>query len=903
MATNFRKKFLKTVVMIVLILSNPVILLCQNQAPVVPQAPVIPNVSFSQMPARQDLGKNPDVAQVVANQIAAEQPILQQVVQKNDSGIPIVSSQVVSPQAILPQISLPEIAQQQLPVSQSMPNGVTEAIQDQSAAPVVLESSAVSKNPAMVSVNESIVGGEVLKPKNDNEIIDAGQDADIYLNFDNASLGSIVNYIGEQKKINVIPHKDLAAANVTMSTRKGLTLNRAWNVVLTLLEMNGFSMVKVGNVYRVVSNKDNRYEPLPIYSSGTGTEPEDLPQSDMVVRYIYLFKNIKAELARDILGSMLDREGILISGDLNACIIKEKCFNIKAAMKIVKQLDMGGLSEQIKIIQLKNANAENVATLFQEVLGVAAGTDSRVIRFADRDSKKERAYFSSATKIFSEPIQNRLILLGTQTNLDKITDFIYKYIDIPIGGAESRLHIKEIRYAKAEELKLILDEVIRPPKGQGSDKSVLVGEFKFFEDVVIAAEKASSGDDTSSARGGGNRLIISCNRDDWKRIEKLIAKLDKPQPQVALEVMIINVDIDQDKQLGSQMYQLFGHRPGMGTYEFEARNLSSAVVKKEGTNVEAPNYIKLAEGDYAGKGHPTFVTLGKAATQLSDYENIWSIIKAVVKSTNSNIVAQPFLVTNNNQPCKVEVIESYRLAGELDSRKGENSKQKQVDVLASTSVEITPKMNLTGLVDLDIKVTVDEFINPAVGDKTNRLLKTKASMLAGEVLVLGGLTKRTDSENTYKTPILGDIPIIGPIFFKNKTKTQVETNLYIFIRPSVIKPRFEGAADEYTQLKLDYAKYQLLKNDTFLKEKDPIQRWFFRPPDQSIKQKLSDVKNGVIRPLDDFVFAKSMPRMVNIKADSYYKVSEELAKYEEKVKRKREKEQMEEVVTSTVTLN
>ena len=903
MATNFRKKFLKTVVMIVLILSNPVILLCQNQAPVVPQAPVIPNVSFSQMPARQDLGKNPDVAQVVANQIAAEQPILQQVVQKNDSGIPIVSSQVVSPQAILPQISLPEIAQQQLPVSQSMPNGVTEAIQDQSAAPVVLESSAVSKNPAMVSVNESIVGGEVLKPKNDNEIIDAGQDADIYLNFDNASLGSIVNYIGEQKKINVIPHKDLAAANVTMSTRKGLTLNRAWNVVLTLLEMNGFSMVKVGNVYRVVSNKDNRYEPLPIYSSGTGTEPEDLPQSDMVVRYIYLFKNIKAELARDILGSMLDREGILISGDLNACIIKEKCFNIKAAMKIVKQLDMGGLSEQIKIIQLKNANAENVATLFQEVLGVAAGTDSRVIRFADRDSKKERAYFSSATKIFSEPIQNRLILLGTQTNLDKITDFIYKYIDIPIGGAESRLHIKEIRYAKAEELKLILDEVIRPPKGQGSDKSVLVGEFKFFEDVVIAAEKASSGDDTSSARGGGNRLIISCNRDDWKRIEKLIAKLDKPQPQVALEVMIINVDIDQDKQLGSQMYQLFGHRPGMGTYEFEARNLSSAVVKKEGTNVEAPNYIKLAEGDYAGKGHPTFVTLGKAATQLSDYENIWSIIKAVVKSTNSNIVAQPFLVTNNNQPCKVEVIESYRLAGELDSRKGENSKQKQVDVLASTSVEITPKMNLTGLVDLDIKVTVDEFINPAVGDKTNRLLKTKASMLAGEVLVLGGLTKRTDSENTYKTPILGDIPIIGPIFFKNKTKTQVETNLYIFIRPSVIKPRFEGAADEYTQLKLDYPKYQLLKNDTFLKEKDPIQRWFFRPPDQSIKQKLSDVKNGVIRPLDDFVFAKSMPRMVNIKADSYYKVSEELAKYEEKVKRKREKEQMEEVVTSTVTLN
>ncbi len=904
MATNFRKKFLKTVVMIVLILSNPVILLCQNQAPVVPQSPVIPNVSFSQMPARQDLGKNPDVAQVVANQIAAEQPILQQVVQKNDSGIPIVSSQVVSPQAILPQISLPEIAQQQLPVSQGMPNGVNVAIQDQSAAPVVLESSAVPKNLATVSVNESIVGGEVLKPKNDNEIIDAGQDADIYLNFDNASLGSIVNYIGEQKKINVIPHKDLAAANVTMSTRKGLTLNRAWNVVLTLLEMNGFSMVKVGNVYRVVSNKDNRYEPLPIYSSGTGTEPEDLPQSDMVVRYIYLFKNIKAELARDILGSMLDREGILISADLNACIIKEKCFNIKSAMKIVKQLDMGGLSEQIKIIQLKNANADTVSTLFQEVLGLASGTDSRVIRFADRDSKKERAYFSSATKIFSDPIQNRLILLGTQTNLDKITDFIYKYIDIPIGGAESRLHIKEIRYAKAEDLKPIIEGVIKPPSGQGSDKSVVVGEFKFFEDVIIAAEQASASGDSSSTRGGGNRLIIACNRDDWKRLEKLISKLDKPQPQVALEVMIINVEVDQAKQLGSQLYQLFGHRPGMGIHEFEARNLSAG---KNSESAEIKNYIELATPEYEGKGHPTFVTLGRAATQLSGYENenIWSIIKAYINVDNSNVVAQPFLVTNNNQSCRVEVTNTYRVNGELDSRKGEDSKLKIVDDPATTMVEITPKMNLNGVVDLDIKAEVDEMLDPTptVAKKATRKLTTKASMLAGEVLVLGGLTKRKDTENTYKTPIFGDIPLIGSIFFKNKKKQQTESNLYIFIRPSIIKPRFEGAADEYTQLKLDYAKYQLLKNDTFLEDKDPIQRWFFRPADQSIKQKLSDVKNGVIRPLDDFVFAKSMPRMVNIKADSYYKVSEELAKYEEKVKRKREKEQMEEVATSTVTLN
>jgi general secretion pathway protein D len=742
----------------------------------------------------------------------------------------------------------------------------------------------------------NIIGGEVLKPKDDKDVDDAGQEADIYLNFDNASIASIVNYLGEQKKINVIPHKDLATVNVTMSTRQGLTLERAWNVLLTLLEINGFSMIKVGDVYRIVSNKENKFEPLPTYSSGTGTEPDALPDSDLTVRYIYFFKNIKAELAREILGNMLDREGLLISADLNACIIKEKCFSIKAAMKIIKELDLGGLSEQIRVIPLNHANSETVAQLFQEILQTAAQQE-KVIRFAEKE-KKERTYFSTSTKIFSDASKNTLILFGTEKNINKVVEFIYKYIDIPIGGAQSRLHIKEIKYAKAEDLKLILDEIVKPPAGQASDKSIVVGEYKFFEDVVISAERATE----EGSRGGGNRLIVACKMDDWKRLEGLIAKLDKPQPQVALEIMILNIDVDQKKQLGSQLWQMFGHKLGMGINEVEFRNLSAGKIAGKD---EVRNYIQLAEPDYEGKGNPMFISLGKAATQTNPYENVWSMIKMVATSENSNVIAQPFLVTNNNQPCHVDVTRTYRIYGQLESTKGELSKRKVQDAEAAISVEITPKMNLNGTIDLDINIKVDEWINPdpTIGSKFNRALKTKASMLAGEVLSLGGLTKRTDTEDVSKTPILGDIPIIGSIFFKNKKKTQVESNLYIFIRPSIIKPKFEGAPDEYTQLKLDYAKYQLFKTDTFVQERDPIQRWFFKPPQQSIKQKLSDVKNGIVRPLDDFVLGKATPKLVNIKADSYFKVSEEIAKYEEELKKRREKEPVREVAAGTVTLN
>lgn len=740
----------------------------------------------------------------------------------------------------------------------------------------------------------SIVGGEFLKIKDSNEIKDSAEDANIYLNFDNVSLVNVVNYLAEQKKINVIPHRDLANATVTLTTRTALTKERAWNILLTLLEMNGFSMVQVGNLYRVVSNKENKFEPLPIVSM----DPKNLPENETVVRFVYFFKNIKVDMVRDILGSMLDREGIIISTDLNACIIKETSIKIKRAMDILTELDQGGLSEQVKMIQLKHADALVLEKLFQDILQSAAQA-SASISFGSSSGKKERSFFSTTTRIIAEPRKNSLFMLGTQKSLDRITDFIYKYLDVPIGEADSRLHIKQINYAKAEDLKPILDDVIKPPTGQASDKSVLVGEYKFFEDVTIVAEKIST-DQSTSTRGGGNRLIVACTKEDWKRIEKLIEKLDKPQPQVAFEIMIVTVQIDETKQLGSQTFGLLGRQPGMGINNTEFINLNPGISKNNITTPDNSHYIKLATAEFEGGDHPSFLTLGRPGTPGNPgSENIWSIIKTVFNVDNSHIIAQPFLVTNNNQPCCEEITKTQRIEAGLTSGKGEPSKLQWQDFQAKTRIELLPRMNLDGVVDLDIQIEISEFANvdPTEAKKSNQFLKTRTSMLSGEVLVLGGLTKRKGTEDEAKTPLLGDIPIIGSLFFKNKSKERTDSNLYIFIRPSIIKPKFDGSFDEYTQLKLDYAQYQLLKNDTYLKERDPIQRWFFKPADQSIKQKFLDGKRGIIRPLDNFVSSKFTPHMVNIKEDSYFKVSEELEK--QKRLKLRSKSSTKDIVTTS----
>jgi len=730
-----------------------------------------------------------------------------------------------------------------------------ETLVSTAVAPTALVS-ATQVSAAQVSAAQ--VSGEVKPPVRKNDR------ADIYLNFENATLASVVDYLAEQRKINFIPHKDLKNKKVSLTTRQPLTLARAWNVLLTLLEMNGFSIIEVDDLYRIVPNAGNQREPLPFYSSNQGTEPEDLPDSDQVIRYIYTLKNITTGTAQRILKDLLGANKIRTQEELTTCIITDKSYNIKSAMKIIKELDTGGMRESIKIIKLSHADATEVADLFSKHIMERKETGKKPIRFFGPTQKKEITYFSNTTKIIPEVRRNSLILLGLNHNIDRIIEFIHKYIDIPMDAAQSRIHIKELKYTEAITLKPILQRITRPP--QAKKKGAVVGEFKYFEDVVIQAERSKVGKED---RGSGNRLIIACNKDDWRRLEKLINKLDKPQPQIALEIMIVDIEGSKVRELAAQIRQKTGKTLGHGLH-----GLATHITDIKNIQHPQPNLIDAAKG---GPG-TTSITFGKAG-------DIWAVIKTVLASTQSNIITQPFLVTTNNIPAVFKTSIKKLLDGKI-TRLGSGSSTRAVDeVEAMTKVTITPRINLDGIIDLQIRIELSEFLAGGAEadqpDRTTRDVISRLSMATGEVLVLGGLTKDKVTVNRRKTPILSDIPFLGNLF-KGKSKTIAKTNIYIFIRPSIIKPRFDGSPDQYTQLKLDYAKYQIFSAEELHKTKDPIQRWFFKPEKQSVKQRLEDMKKGVFRPLDNYIEGRTQPRSVRIERDPYYRTEEELAKMEAK---------------------
>jgi hypothetical protein len=96
----------------------------------------------------------------------------------------------------------------------------------------------------------------------------------------------------------------------------------------------------------------------------------------------------------------------------------------------------------------------------------------------------------------------------------------------------------------------------------------------------------------------------------------------------------------------------------------------------------------------------------------------------------------------------------------------------------------------------------------------------------GQVLVLGGFIKTKMDEAINRTPLLSDIPILGWLF-KNKKRTITKDYIFVFMCPSIVKPRQKPGSGIYTKMKLHDVANRIDSSIELKKQRDPIQNWFF----------------------------------------------------------------------------
>jgi len=747
----------------------------------------------------------------------------------------------VLPISVVPElISVPEVRSGELPIIEKATKEPEKILEKQDTAPDqdVLEEIKFVK-PVQLE-KEKEVDRPYEQSKRNNNLRNKNDEDKIVFNFENADLKNVISYIEKVFNLTFITDesidplqkdgKRISGNKVTFKTQKPLVKKEAWNLFVTFLKMSGLAPVPQAdpNIYRIVASDQAMKSPVRSY---IGADPEDLPDSDELINYGYFVKVCPLDTIMAVVEQLKGQGTPSIKlPSHNAFLLTDSAYNIKVLMKVVVELDRVSMPETMSVLKLKRVDAKDVEELYKEL---TKKDDQSVMatRIFGPERPPAALYFPETARIIVEKRTNSLILMGTRKAIKKIEDFITKHVDVEVTAPYSPWYIYNLRYASAENIANIMTPLVQFGKpAMRSVGGVRAGE-KYFKSMTFTPEK------------DGNRLVVRGDYDDWLKVKEIIAKLDEPQPQVALEVLILSIDIKDNRELGAQLrskapftnsrlnksisFQTSGLRLGGGPKGIVENDDSDA----KGVTRLLGDLVKLVAG--ATPGGNTVLSLG------ADLFGVWGIFAALQTIGNTQLISNPFLIVSNNTPAKVVLGETRRVVSQVIQSQATTQAFQNLE--ANLELDVVPQINSEGMIVLNLEVKVDTFVPDTVASQFKKKIKTTVVVSDREVLALGGLIKDRASNSMSDFPILGKIPILSWLV-KNKSKVKQKEDLLILISANIIGPE-EGPVAFTNRHVKDY-KQDLQSVEYTQQKRDPIDKSFF------IAQRSDDS-------IENFIFEKT----------------------------------------------
>ncbi len=473
--------------------------------------------------------------------------------------------------------------------------------------------------------------------------------------FENASLENLVAYIEDLFKIKFFVDDDISPTpaggailkghKITFKTNKSLSKKEAWSLFLSFMDIAGLAIVPgtSPDFYRITTPTNANQEYIPTYFD---TQISELPDNSTKVRYVFFVKNSPVATIQTVMQGLASSTArITVMPDLKAIVISDKSSNIKSLMQVVSELDKD-LPEAMDIIKLNKANAEDVANLYNSL--VQTESPQGAAKYMAQRKQPTSLYFPANVRIIPEPRTNSLIILGPRKELDKIITFIKKNVDVDVDLPYSPLHVYNVQYLNAADLAQVLSTIVT--FGQGTPAAQYGGVRdgnQFFAPMTITPEPS------------GNRLVIRASKKDFEKLLPILKELDTIQPQVAIEVLVVDLQLTDQKVLGSQWHNKVAGAP-LNNLDYQTSGLpatggsASSIQTDPTTGSIVTSLISLAQSSLNAPG-TTLFTIGNAAT------GVWGVIKTLQTSSQLNIVSNPFLIATNKYPATVSVGSSRRI--------------------------------------------------------------------------------------------------------------------------------------------------------------------------------------------------------------------------------------------------
>jgi len=690
----------------------------------------------------------------------------------------------------------------------------------------------------------------------------------------NEDIINIINYLASLLNKNIFLPQGAQALQIkiTYHDDKPLSVEQAWELVVSFLNMAGYSVVEKQGAYHIIkTSKEIVREGLPVY---IGNAIHTAPVTDEFIIYVHYFSNMKvgqeetSEIQNIVKGLLPDDAKYSIDQNKNALVLAARTRDILKLVELFEQLDTVGFKEKFEFIKLNHATARVVADLFNDSI-LQQPQDVNRYRL-DTRKKNESHFFSAKTRIIAYEPANALIVIGQEQAIERLKDFIERYIDTPLDSGNSVLHVYSLQYLDAREFAPVLEKIVKSndigSSGQArGDGKKPTGPERFFDEVRIATDKPE--DAKEATYSGNNNLIIAARSDDWVHIKKIIEDLDTPKPQVFLEILIADLTIEDSRLLGA-LTRNPAKVPLMDMINIQSAQLAPGVIVDTTTGGTPPRTIPvtiagdLAQPTLPGTNPanikqstviaPTYADMahGSTAISLNDNDgNTWSILQMLQLFSHSKILSHPHIVATDGKKAYMKIGQERLVPGDITGSIGSNTVQKYEKYTADLTITITPRISSAETVNLNVIIDIEDFLAASSdpnAPKNTRKVHTNANVDNESILTLGGLVTTTTLEGLSETPGLADVPILG-WFFKEKNNEIIKNNLTIFISPTIIQPRLVKGVGKHTQDYLYIAERYADESTLFGALKDPITRVFFGNDDSYDR-----MMNGFMGP-DQFI--------------------------------------------------
>jgi len=296
-----------------------------------------------------------------------------------------------------------------------------------------------------------------------------------------------------------------------------------------------------------------------------------------------------------------------------------------------------------------------------------------------------------------------------------------------------------------------------------------------------------------------NTVIIRDLPSYVDKAKGLMAELDTATPQVEIEARIVVTNRNFSRDFGIQ-WGFAGEQTARFGNTTNRAFPNQMVVNGAGVpslgglaaDNPGPGGLSSATGiGQAGRGYAVNLpasnfnsAIGISMGNVLGSFNLDVALTALEQQGRGRLLSTPKVTTQNNQAAEIK--QGVQIPIQTVANNTVTTQFKD----AVLTLKVTPQITDAGTVILTLEVenSTPDFGNPVNGIPpiNTQAAKTIVLVKDGQTAVVGGIYQSQEFVNEDKTPVLGNIPLLGYLFRRKGTQNQ-NNELLLFITPRIVK--------------------------------------------------------------------------------------------------------------------